>query len=121
MKYSSVLGWGIVIYAVMYLTWSGFVLYGFTSGVLPKLLAVLVLIITTAIAARSLRFLSSKDILPHSIGWVAIVALLDMVFSVPYAGWQLYADWNVWVGYALVVGIPLLTPFLRHQVHNDPA
>ena len=119
MKYASMLGWGIVIYAVMYLAWSGLVLYGFTAGFLPRMLAIIILIVPATIAAHSLKFSSWKDILPHSIGWAIIVILLDMVFSVPYSGWQLYADWNVWVGYALVAGVPLLAPLTKRRVHVD--
>lgn len=113
MKYASILGWGIVIYAVMYLAWSACLLYGFTSGYTPRVLALLVLIVTVTIAARSLRFSTRKDILVHSIGWAIVVGLLDAVFSVPYAGWQLYSDWNVWVGYALVALVPLLAPYTK--------
>ena len=108
-----------MIYAVMYLAWSGFVLYGFTSGILPRLLALLVLIITATIAGRSLAFSSWKDILPYSVGWLIVIALLDAVFSVPYAGWQLYTDWNVWVGYALVCAVPLLAPYTKSIRHSD--
>jgi hypothetical protein len=118
MKYTSVFSWGIVIYAVMYLAWSGFVLYGFVAGLLPRLLGLFVLIAIATIAGRSLKFYSWKDVLPYSIAWAVIVALLDAVFSVPYAGWQLYADWNVWVGYALVCAIPLLAPYTRSR-HPD--
>ena len=119
MKFASMLGWGIVIYAVMYLAWSGLVLYGLSAGFLPRLLAIGILIITTTLAAHSLKFSSWIDILPHSIGWTIVVILLDTVFSVPYSGWQLYADWNVWVGYALVAGIPLLAPLTKRRVHID--
>jgi hypothetical protein len=118
MKYALVLGWGVVIYAVMYLAWSGFVLYGFTMGILPRLLALLVLVITATVAGRSLKFVSWKDMLPYSFGWMIVVALLDAVFSVPYSGWQLYSDWNVWVGYALVCAVPLLAPYTKSMSHS---
>ena len=107
------LGWGIVIYALMYLIWSGFILYGFVQGVLPRLIGLLVLIVVATIAGRSLKFHSWKDVLPYSIAWAIIIGLLDAVFSVPYSGWQLYADWNVWVGYGLVALVPLLSPYTR--------
>ncbi len=119
MKYLSVIGWGIVIYAVMYLAWSGLVLYGMTAGVLPRLLALLVLIGTATIAGRALPYRSWKDILPHSFVWALIIILLDAVYTVPYTGWQLYADWNVWVGYALVCFVPLLAPYTKSNGHVD--
>jgi hypothetical protein len=113
MRVARTLGWGIVIYAVMYLVWTGFILYGFVGGLAPRLLGLLVLVVLATIAARSLRFASARDVLPYSLSWVLVVILLDAVFSVPYAGWQLYTDWNVWVGYTLVVLVPLLAPYTR--------
>lgn len=114
------IGLGIVLYAVMFLAWSGMLAYGFVDGVLPRIFGLTVLTVTAIVAGRALRYASWKDILPHSMLWVAIVALLDIAFSVPFTGWQLFADWNVWVGYALVVLIPLLAPYTRRApAHSD--
>lgn len=113
MKFGPLLGWGITIYAVMYLAWNGFVLYGFTQGFVPRLCGLLVLVVVATIAGRSLRLAGWKDVLPYSLAWAIVVILLDAIFSVPFSGWQLYADWNVWVGYALVALVPLLAPYTR--------
>jgi len=113
MKFGAALGWGIAIYAIMFLAWNGLVLYGFAQGIGPRLVAVLVLAVVATIAGRSLRYSRAKDIIPYLFTWTVMVALLDAVFSVPYSGWQMYADWNVWVGYALVCLIPLLAPYTR--------
>jgi len=114
-KYGLLIGWGIVIYAVMFLLWSGFVTYGFVDGFAPRILGLLVLIVTALIAGNSLRFNTWRDILPFSLTWGITVAALDGVFGVPLSGWQLYADWNVWFGYALVVIVPLFSPFIRFE------
>ena len=113
MKYGKLLGWGIVIYAVMALAWSGFAIYGLTGTLTSRLLQLLVLIIVTTIAARSLKFHSWKDILPYSILWAILMGLLDIVYSVPFGGWGIYSDWNLWVGYTLVILVPLLAPKTR--------
>ncbi len=115
MKYGALFGWGIVIYAIMFLLWSGFVTYGFVDGLAPRIIGLLALIATTLIAGRSLRFQAWSDILPYSFLWAVIMGLFDAVFSVPYSGWQLYLDWNVWFGYALVAIVPLFSPYLRFQ------
>ncbi len=119
MRYGSLIGWGIVIYAVMFLMWNGLIQHAVIGGA-SRIVLLLTLVITATIAGRSLRFSSPKDILPYSISWMIVVALLDAVYSVPTAGWQLYADWNVWVGYILVVAVPLLAPYTRAQ-HVPPA
>jgi hypothetical protein len=104
-----ILGWGIVIYAVMYLLWSGLVMYGLSFGIVSLLIRVAVLAIVTTIAARALRLISRIDILPYSIGWAVIAVALDAVFLVPFSGWALYGEWGVWAGYILVAILPLLT------------
>jgi len=118
MKYGALLGWGITMYAIMFLLWSGFVLYGFVEGILPRLVSLVVLMAIALYAGRSLRFASWRDILPYSIAWLIVVALLDIVFSVPFTGWALFSDWNVWVGYSLIVLVPLFAPRLRR--HSSP-
>lgn len=120
MKLASVFGWGIGIYATMFLLWSAFTAYGFTLGALPRLIGLCVLVVVATLAGRSLRFHRWKDILPYSISWVFVIAILDAILSVPFTGWQLYADWNVWVGYTLVALIPLFSPYtLRSSDHPD--
>jgi hypothetical protein len=113
MKYASVLGWGITIYASMSLLWSGFITYGFVEGLAPRIVGLLVLIGLGLLAGSSLRLYSWSDILPYAIMWAVMMAILDAIFSVPYAGWQLYTDLNVWFGYAVVVVAPLFAPYLR--------
>lgn len=113
MKYGALIGWGICIYAIMTLAWTGLALYGFAGTWGSRVAELIVLIITVTIAGRSLRFNSWKDILPYSILWVVIMALLDAVYTVPLSGWGIYADWNLWLGYALVALVPLFAPSTR--------
>jgi len=103
-----IVGWGITIYAVMYLFWSGTVIYGFSLGILPLILRLAVLFFMTAIATRSLRLMNWKDLLPFAGGWTLIAILLDAVFLVPFAGWGLYASWSVWIGYFLIIVFPMI-------------
>lgn len=112
MKYGSLIGWGIVIYAVMFLAWNGLLLYNVT-GTISRVILLLVLVTTSTIAGRALRFSNSLDILPYSVAWVIMVALLDALYAVPSSGWQLYSSWNLWVSYILVVAVPLLAPYTR--------
>jgi hypothetical protein len=114
MKLLSRLSWGIVLYAMMYLLWSGFILYNFI-GTGARIVALLILIALSVTAGRSLRLSSWKDVLPYSLAWAVIIGLFDAIFSVPYSGWQIYGDWNLWVGYGLVVLVPLLTPYTRSR------
>lgn len=104
---------GIAIYAVMYLTWSGLVIYGLAAGYVSLMLRVLALALVTTIAARSLQVVGWKGLLPYALGWAAVAAVLDAVFLVPFSGWTLYTSWSLWVGYALVAVFPLAFAFVR--------
>ena len=109
------LGWGVVIYAVMYLLWSGLVIYGLALGVVSLTVRILALTLVTTIAGKSLRLTNWKDLLPYSLSWAVVAILLDALFLVPFSGWALYSTWSVWVGYALVAIIPLFTSFRRNR------
>ncbi len=119
MKYGLYIGWGIVIYAIMYLTWAGMNMYGFSQGILPRIAELIVLVIVTTVAGRSLKFESWQDILPYSISWVIVVLVLDALFIVPLSGIDAYGDWHLWAGYALVVFLPLLAPLTREGMEID--
>lgn len=119
MKYGALLGWGIVIYAIMALAWSGLVIYGFAGTLVSRILVLCVLIIVTTIAARTLRFHSWKDILPYSCTWAVMMGLLDAIYTVPFSGWSIFSDWNLWIGYTLVAIVPLLVPLSRSSPVSD--
>jgi len=112
-NYGKLLGWGIVIYAIIALAWSGLALYGLSGTLAARLLELVVLIVVATLAGRSLRLHSWTDILPYSLFWAVEAAVLDIVYNVPSAGWGMYSDWNLWLGYALVVIVPLLAPKTR--------
>ena len=118
MKYGALLGWGIVIYAVMSLLWSGLVIYGMADSLLSLVIRLCALIFIASIAGRSLRAHSWQDVLPYSVFWAGTMAVLDAVYTVPFSGWSMYTDWRLWVGYALVAIIPLLAPY-RHRLPQD--
>jgi len=107
--FEALFGWGIAIYAVMYLLWSAFVTYGFVEGLVPRILGLLALIAVSIVAGKSLRATTWHDILPYSLSWGIMMALFDIIMSVPFAGWYIFADWNVWFGYGIVVLAPLLS------------
>ncbi len=118
MKYGALAGWGIVIYAVIYLTWNGLAVYGLTSGIWPRLFELAVLVVATTIAGRSLKFTRWTDILPYSIAWTLVAMALDALLTFPFAGAGMYQDWNIWIGYALLVLLPLASPLTR-LFYND--
>jgi hypothetical protein len=103
------IGWGIVIYAVMYLLWSGLVIYGFAASIVSLGVRIVALIVITRLAARSLNLTTKMDVVPYSVSWAIIAIILDGLFLVPFSGWMVYAKWGTWAGYALVALAPILT------------
>ena len=108
MQYGKLLGWGVMIYAVMYLLIAALSLYQ-VGPLLTRILALGTLVVVVSVAGLSLRRHSAWDAIPYALAWVTMVIMLDGLMTVPYIGWQLYVDWHVWVGYALVLIVPLLS------------
>jgi hypothetical protein len=108
MNLRALFGWGIVIYSVLSLVWSGLALYGFSGSILARIVVLATLITVAAVATRALRLVTERDIAPYAIGWVIVAALLDAVFVVPSAGWGIYSNWNLWVGYILLFCVPFI-------------
>lgn len=107
--------WGIGIYAVLSLLWSGFVIYGVSSGIIPRLVELLILLILSTSAGRALRMRNWKDILPYSFVWGIEAALLDAIYTVPFSGWALYQNIFLWFGYMIVVIVPLAAVIFRKE------
>lgn len=120
MRLRLLLGWGIVLYAVVYLAWQGLALYGLFSGWSGRALLLLVLLATVSIAAESLHRADYRAMLPYAFGWLVMMLGFDAVFTAPFSGWQVYLDPNAWVGYALVFFIPLCIPYLKPAMHVAP-
>ncbi len=108
MNVRALFGWGLVIYAVLYLAWAGLVIYGLSGSFLARIIVLTTLITVASIATRALRLSTERDIAPYAVGWVLIAAALDAVFVVPNAGWGIYSNWNLWVGYVLLFCVPFI-------------
>lgn len=107
-KWGAVFGWGVAIYAVNFLTWSILVIYGIIDGPLPAIVLTATLVTTLTLARRSLSYRDWRDVLPYTIGWLFIVFIFDLICAVPVSGWGIWNDWHIWVGYALIIAVPLV-------------
>jgi len=116
MQYEKVIGWGLSIYAIMFLLWSGFVTYGFIEGLMPRIVGLIVLVGLMYYAGKSLPVSSWQAAIPYALGWVIVVAALDSLISVPATGWIIFLDWNLWISYAIIFAVPL---FAAHEFSED--
>lgn len=115
MKVHRLIGWGIASYAIINLAWSGVVLYGFGGTIAGSTVMLLALVAVLAIATRSLGYRTERDVLPYALGWMLIAVVLDAVFVVPTTGWEIFTDWNAWVGYMLVFCVPLIVTLVQRK------
>jgi len=109
MDYEKVFGWGVAIYAIMFLFWSTIIVYGIADGLVSSIAGLVVLIFLMYRAGRALKAHAWPTALPYAIGWIVTVAALDSIVSVPFAGWGIFLDPNLWISYAVILIVPLLT------------
>jgi hypothetical protein len=115
----SILGWGTVIYAVVYLVWAIIVVHGLSESIFARCAMLLTLLAVLAIATTSLRTLSKNDIYPLSFGWASVALFFDALLIAPISGFAIFAQWNVWVGYLLMLFIPHLVIRVRARRSHD--
>jgi hypothetical protein len=78
------------------------------DSVAAKIIVPLAVGVAAFFAGRNLRLKSVSETLKYSATWIVIGILLDMVVTVPFTGWGIFAQWNVWLGYFLVLTAPIL-------------
>ena len=108
MKILKALGLGALIYVVASMVISVFI--GFkvpTDSLLVKMMTLLAVLITIVLSARSLRANSIKEALGYSLIWVMVNFVLDILVTTRFAGWGFFGQWNIILGYLLILIVPL--------------
>lgn len=108
MRWGTLFGWGIGIYATFFLLQTIFIVYGFVDSLASAFVSVILLVVLSFYAGTRTRLSSWKDIAPYSVTWAVIAAVLDGVLSLPYGGWTVYSNPTILIGYAIIVIAPLL-------------
>jgi len=109
MNYKKLFGFGVMIWAVAYLIATAFVAYGAMDALWAKTVLILVVAVVVFLAGKNLKSASVMNALKYSASWVVIGLILDMILTVPFTGWEIFSTWDLWVSYALVLLLPLLT------------
>lgn len=119
MNYKKLFGYGAAVWAVAYIAATALMVYGMFDNVIAK--AVLVLIVAGAayLAGRGLNLGSALSILKYSAAWLIMAIILDTILTVPFAGWGLFTQWNIWLGYAVILLAPL-AGFSRGNASHSP-
>ena len=107
MNYKKLFGYGILIYVALFVYWSALIAYGAEQGIISQIVSLIIIAALACFAGHKLETKSVNKIIRYSVGWTVIVALLDVLFTVPFTGWEVFNEWSVWVGYAIILLIPL--------------
>ena len=109
MNYMKLVGFGALIWVVAYIIATAFVAYGMSEGLLVHGVIIVGVALAAFFAGRKVGASSAGEMLKYSFGWVVIGLVLDAALTVPFTGWDIYMSWGVWVGYLVVLLVPLLT------------
>lgn len=107
MNYKKLIGFGVLIWAVAYVLAMAFYAYHVLGALWAKIILDIVVAVFAFFAACNLKKSSALKILAYSVVWVIIAFLLDLLLTVPYSGMGIYKTWDLWIGYALVLIVPL--------------
>jgi hypothetical protein len=123
MKYKKIVGLGALIWGIAFITAAIFVAFSAIDTILAKIVVPFAVGVAAFFGGKMIDVELPKDILKYSIVWVVIGLLLDLVVTVPFTGWGIFAQWNVWLGYALILFAPLLgkrNPFMSQTPGRTP-
>lgn len=108
---------GVTVYAAMFFMWSLFISYGFTEGIAPRLVGLIALVFLLVHLTHQGKAVGIRAI-PYALSWLLITFLFDVLSSVPFFGWSMFSDPNLWVGYGLIFVVPLFVGFQETFIHK---
>ncbi len=108
MNYKKLIGFGILLWMVAFISASVFIGAKAIDSIIAKITVPLAVGTVALFPGNSLKLNSVSETLKYSIDWVAIGVLLDIAVTVPFTGWGIFAQWNIWLGYCLVLIAPIL-------------
>lgn len=106
--YSKLLGYGGIIWGVAFIVVSVFIAFGITSDIVVQTPTTLAVVIVTLFLARSLNISDRKEMLKYGISWAVVGLILDALVTVRFTGFEFFYRWYIWLGYLLIVVVPLL-------------
>lgn len=109
MKSLKVIGFGILIWVVAFMVVSVFI--GFkisTDNVWVKVITTAAVFVATLLLAKSLKPSSQGKALLIGILWAVIGFVLDLIITTRFTGMAVFSQWNMLLGYLLIILTPLL-------------
>ncbi len=112
-------GWGIVVYAVVQFAWRLLAIYGFTGTTVGAIALTIAIVTVSASASLGMRVKNLKEAAMCACAWVLVVACFDWILYYPFNGPAMYASVSLWLGY-LALAIPPFVIALILLVRRKP-
>lgn len=102
------------IYAVVFLFISaliGFKINQTASWVMVA--TTLISVVGLYIASISAKIETMKTAVILGLVWVVVMVILDLLLTLPFAGWGYFRSWVTYLNYILVFVIPVVVSFMK--------
>lgn len=112
-SWSKAFGFGVLIWAVMFILASILVAFGVSIGIGWSLVLAIVMAVLSYSFAVNANAGNSGQALGYGLLWAAIGIVLDLVISRQFQS-NIFGMWTYWVGYALI----LFAPWVEYEVQG---
>ncbi len=116
MDWKKLVGYGVGIYVVMFMFWSLLVAFEQGEAQWGWYASFVVLAVVAHLASAKLCTKNPIEIIKYSAGWVVIMAVLDWTISARFAEAELFTNWELYVGYAILLLAPLTVIFCTCKI-----
>lgn len=110
MNYLKALGYGIALWAIIFVIASVLIALGLQAGPLMQIIMLIAVAITVFILAKNYKIENRIQGIQIGIIWLIIDAALEYLITVRgfmQGDLSFYSDWSVIVGYLLILLIPV--------------
>ena len=108
MNWKKAIGFGIVIWILMFVIVSIFIGFKIYGSVVMSIITALIAGVLSFLFAGKLNLKSVGLALGYGIVWLIIGYLLDLIITSRFNA-QILSFWSLWLGYVLILLAPLLT------------
>lgn len=107
MNWKKTIGFGALIWALMFVVVSVFVGFNIYQLVYVEIATVIIAGIIALILAANVKPKSAGSALGYGLVWVVVGVILDAAVSMRFNA-AIFSSWSVWLGYLLILLAPLL-------------
>ncbi|MDD4990419.1 MAG: hypothetical protein PHW31_03875 [Candidatus Pacebacteria bacterium] len=109
MNFLKLIGYGILIWVVAFVIVSIFIGFKVSSdNMWVKIITTLAVFIAAILLAKNLKESSQSKMFLYGILWAVIALILDAVITARFTDWEVFGQWNITLGYLLIILASLL-------------